>query len=59
MAIDRYAHAPMEGAAAAAKEAAARQVQADLDSDLHSAEVQAAHTGRPTPAQAVARGVTP
>lgn len=56
---DRRPHAPVEMAAHQAALDAAQQVHADLGQDLHHREVLAAYEGRPTPAEAVARGVTP
>jgi hypothetical protein len=55
----RWAHSPREAEEYQAKQDAEAHVAADLVQDLHSTEVMAAHSGRPTPAEAVARGVTP
>ena len=53
---DRLAVLAAQDAEAAAK--AARPPAAG-DTRTHDGEVMAAHQGRPTPAEAVARGVTP
>lgn len=52
-------HRPRETEAYEARVAAEQQVAADLPKHLHSREVAASHPGRPTPAEAVDRGVTP
>lgn len=56
----RAAHAPAETAAHVYREAEAARVVAEMaDGGPHEAEVKASHAGSPTPAEAVAAGVTP
>ena len=49
----------MEAAGWHAKQAAVEQVYTDIAADLHNTEVLGSHPGRPTPSEAVGRGVTP